>query len=75
MAEDHEKVKFENLKLMLHFKSEFMVAHDAIDGLVRTFEHNGNRMTDIKQTQHSAKMRIRDEINSLNMTLQERLSL
>lgn len=67
-------MKFENLKLMLHFKAEFMETHKALDDIVSTFEQNGTPMQIIKQSQHAIQMRVKDEINQLNQALQMHMS-
>jgi sensor histidine kinase regulating citrate/malate metabolism len=48
MVEDHEGIKLENLRLMLHFKTEYMNHLTVIDGLIKTLEASGNNMTEMK---------------------------
>lgn len=74
MEADHETIKLENLRLMLHLKNEIQDKSTVTDGLLKLMELN-NLNSDgvldrLKQAQHGSNMRISEEIDALQRVIQ-----
>ena len=74
MEEDYATIKLENLRLMLHFKTEIQTKSAVTDGLLKIVEqnnlNNNGLMDKLKQAQHSSSLRISEEIDALHRVIQ-----